>query len=114
MKIQAVPPVYRSLSEYVANAVNPRIEEFLLSIHNSPGGSSGANSTGSANGNGSILKINRQAKVVPELIFNMEQLDVQLIKLSAVVRIVDKNSITRLIKRTAARDFRIKFTVSAQ
>ena len=52
-----------------------------------------------------MQKINRQAKVVPELIYNMEQLDVQLISLSRCVR--DKLSVTRLIKPSTARDFRI-------
>ena len=95
-KAFSLPPAYRALAEYVANSANPKIEDFILTIHNTEGGKGKT-----------MVKINRQAKVVPDLIFNMEQLDVQLIKLSSIVRLVDKKSVTKLIKRTAARDFKI-------
>jgi hypothetical protein len=53
-----------------------------------------------------IQKIKKQGKVVPELIFHMEQLDVELISLSKTV--LDRSTVTKFIKPSAARDFRIQ------
>jgi hypothetical protein len=59
----------------------------------------------------SALKINRQAQVVPELVADMAKLDAQLVALTAVVR--DKGSVSRLISKGAARDFRINVVSTA-
>jgi hypothetical protein len=53
----------------------------------------------------SAMKINRQAQVVPELVADIAKLDAQLVALTAVVR--DKSSVSRLISKGAARDFKI-------
>ena len=50
-------------------------------------------------------KASRQAKVVPELIYQMEQLDLQIIKLSSYV--THKSEYSKLIRRTVSRDFKI-------
>jgi len=50
---------------------------------------------------------NKLSKVVPGLIFQMEQLDLMLIKLSGVIA-VDKPFISKLVKRSQVRDFKLK------
>ena len=50
---------------------------------------------------------NKLDKVIPVLIFQMEQLDVQLIKLSNILTL-EKTFISKLIKRSQIRDFRLK------
>ena len=56
------------------------------------------------------MKLNRQAQVVPELVGDIAKLDAQLVALTSVVR--DKSSVSRLISKGAARDFKINVQVS--
>ena len=79
--------------ETVSQQVSPRIQEVLLFIHNQ------ANHK-------KKTSVAKQAKCVPALIFQMEQLDLQLIKLAAIV--TDKTVVSKFILKTTARDFQVK------
>lgn len=70
-KARWVSEGYRKLVEAAARIVSPKVYDYLPIIHNHQ-------ETLTAK------KISRQAKIVPELIFQMEQADVQLIKLGKV------------------------------
>jgi hypothetical protein len=51
--------------------------------------------------------MNNLNKLIPGLIFQMEQFDVQLIKLTSVVS-SEKDFVSKLVKRSQVRDFRLK------
>ena len=91
LKVTVLPARFRDLANYVAQC-SATVEQFVTDIH-------------TFNHSASLVKINRQSVVVPQLAESMSQLDAQLVRLTSFVR--DKSSVTRLLKQSITRDFRI-------
>ena len=93
VRITWLPETYKHLMETVSRKISPRVHEILLLIHNQ------ANYK-------KKTSVAKQAKCVPALIFQMEQLDLQFIKLAVIV--TKKSIVSQFILRTSARDFQVK------
>jgi hypothetical protein len=52
-------------------------------------------------------RITRLSKVAPDLIFQMEQLDVQLIKLAETTKDINQRGFSKIIRRNTIRDFKL-------
>jgi hypothetical protein len=94
LKVTVLPPLYILLADYISQHCSYKMETFLIGTHSEK---ERANT---------VQKIKKQGKVVPELIYHMEQLDVELISLSKTV--LDRSTVTKFIKPSAARDFRFR------
>lgn len=90
-KKSSLPETFKYLMETVSSHVTPRISKFLMQVQNSAG---------------SRKLLMRFSRSIPALIFQMEQLDLQLIKLSGLV--LEKGVVSRYIVKTSARDFKIE------
>ena len=112
LKLRLTRPHLVTLLRYVCTTVNPQVHAFLLTnvynISSADGAGTGAGGN-KRKSRGAISKGNsRTAKCerrIPELIYQMEQVDVLLIKLTGMV--TDKFALHGLIKRSTIRDFRI-------
>lgn len=104
-RVVELPLNYRSLIKLACDC-NTNLEKFINQLHNMKRGCSDADTV---NGKKQKKSINRDklAKIIPDLTFQMEQLDLQLIKLVGIVR--DKSFITQLIKEdvTGGRGFKV-------
>lgn len=90
----------KKIQEYLKNAEESVRKDYLSSLNTTKRKRCGAQKAAS-------VGTKKLSKVIPGLIYQMEQFDVQLIKLSAVV-LTDKMFINKLVKRSQIRDFRLK------
>jgi hypothetical protein len=109
LKLRSTRPALVALLRFVCTSVSPQIHAFLLTnVYNVSSSGKKRNSTASGSAPSVAVAASRTAKCerrIPDLIFQMEQLDVLVIRLTGMV--VDKYSLSGIIRRTAARDFRI-------
>jgi hypothetical protein len=87
-----LPETFKTLMDTVSVAITPKINQYLLALHQGAGDKA-------------TKKLSRQAKCVPRLMFEMEKLELQLIKLSALV--TEKAVVSKYLQKSRPRDFRI-------
>ena len=124
-KISPLPPLFKMMLAETADKLSVKIEKCL---HNSTfptsfatvksnrrkhtvaaantGVESNRNKRGAGCKGSAAAASSKLSKLIPPLVFQMEQLDLQLIKLSAAVA-TEKAFISKLIKRSQIRDFKI-------
>lgn len=123
MKLNVLPSPLVALLRYVCTQVNPQVHAFLLtnvynvssSADNKPNSRSAAAATTNASSNNKRKTSSSHSltakceRRIPECIYQMEQLDVMLIKLTGMpsMSAMDKRALHGLITRTTVRDFRI-------
>ena len=107
---------FLALLKSCCNELNPDVDKLLTTLHSNNNDEepkkkkSKKDDNNNGNSNNGDKKTTRQAKVVPELIYQMEQLDLQIIKLSQYV--VNKHDYSKLIRRTNSRDFQINTRIA--
>ena len=107
-----LPRQFKLLAETAAGETAPTIEELLIHLHTrSSKKNKDKKSKGkkSKDGDGEVkvtvnTRLKKQSKVVPELIYQMEQLDVHFIQLAKQCK--DARGFQRLLRRTQMRDFK--------
>lgn len=113
-KVKKPAEAFLTLLRYCCNEFNPEVDKLITTIHNNDDEPKKKKSKKDDNNNNhnNDKKTTRQAKVVPELIYQMEQLDLQIIKLSQVV--INKLDYSKLIRRTSSRDFKIDVKIATK
>lgn len=97
---QVLSPAFRELFSITTNSIAPKLQELFIHIHNSPDFMKGKAKSG-----------NRLGKLIPDLIYLMEQLDMNILKLQSYYKGRDNLAIGKWIKKSAARDFKLKLDV---
>lgn len=114
-----VIPMYRSLCSRVIDQFATRLSDYLMHVRNAEYSGAGDISNESEdedNGrkqrkgkSAKIATVNqRLKKLVPDVIYQMEQLDVVFIRLSGALRGAEKVIVSKWIRRTAVCDFKLK------
>lgn len=102
-RLSSLPPLFLLMLTETAESLSSNIQEYLSAndkLQQSV-------STKRKRGDRGKQSTDKLGKVIPSLIYEMEQFDLQLIKLVSVVT-VDKAQISKLVKRSQVRDFRLK------
>ncbi len=99
-KVTFPPDHFLRMARFASEVMAPKLQKLLNHLHK-------ALDRQQADGAGMGMRsqLSKHAKLVPELIYQIEQWDLQLIKLAGVVK--DPSEVRRFIKRTDARDFKI-------
>ena len=98
-------PQFLTMLTETAESLSPKIQT-ILSDHERIKQGNGTKRKRGGHGKPAMDKL---SKVIPSLIYEMEQFDVQLIKLTSVLT-VDKIQVSRLVKRSQVRDFKLKIS----
>jgi hypothetical protein len=103
-------PIFIHLMETSVNSLAPRISSLMLNMLKEEEVASDEDFGVSRKRgvNGQKKRIGRQAKVAPELTYQMEQLDANIIKFHAAVPNRYKEQVRKWIKRSTVRDFKLE------
>jgi hypothetical protein len=114
-----VIPMYRTLCSRVVDKLATKLSDYLMYIRNSEySGEHDDDSDLSDDGDGGPRHRNkvvkkttvnqRLKKLVPDVIYQIEQLDVMFIRLSGALRGAGKVIVSKWVRRTAVCDFKLK------
>lgn len=115
-KPSLLPPIFKMMLTEISEVLTDKIHSYLqeqgtsreqMSIMCAPAGLK------RKKGSKGPPKSDKLSKTIPGLIYEMEQSQTQLIKLSAVLTL-EKSFVSKLVKRSQVRDFRLKVKVVDQ
>lgn len=111
-QVRHLPRAFKQLAERTAEAAFT-IEDFLIVIQNSPSAPKpkkrkNVEKEEKDRDHDNAVRSTKHAKIIPDLIYQMEQLDLQLIKLSNLCKDVASGGFAKMLRRNQMRDFKVE------